>query len=208
MLRLLPSCPHDTVACMADDAPGVSQPFDMDAAQETLRLLQLAHDRWSEVYDRLVGTRFEGENTREEVSLRLRGPAVKTTMWVRALDDWCRGRASDNEPELPGYEDRRCEVEGLLNAARYATNRSLHQLLALMVPRGAMVFPFNPNDIFGTFTAVFWLREEHLPPISSEKGVQLELRKHYVEHMAWKEVGPTLDRLREWFEEVLAASEG
>jgi hypothetical protein len=192
---------------MTDDKGEAGRSFDLVAARQTLRLLQLAHDRWSETYAGLADMRFEGENSREEVSLRVRGPAVETTMWVRALDDWCRGLPGQRgpmQPVLTGYEDQRAELEGLLDGARYVTNRSLHQLLALMWPTGVMRFPLRSGNIFNTFAGVFWLPEGRLGSVSSENARQRSLRESYVEHMAEKEVGPTLDCLRDFFEAVFA----
>jgi hypothetical protein len=185
--------------------------FDFGTARRTLRQLQFAHDRWREVYAHLEDLRFEGENNREEVALRVRSPAVETITSVRALDDWCLGlldnKGRPTQPVLAGYEERRAEVEGLLNGARYATNRSLHQLLVPTTAYGLMRFPFNPNHIFNTFAGVRWLAERHLPPALSENPRQQELRKDYVKHMARQDVGPTLDRLREFFEAVLATDD-
>ncbi|GAB3460180.1 hypothetical protein [Actinophytocola sediminis] len=204
--------PHDAVADPSHEEDiQVSESFDLGAARETLRLLQFANDRWREVYAHLQDVRFEGENSRREVSLRVRGPAVETIMWARALDDWCRGlpdrTGRPTQPVLTGYQDRRVEEEGLLKGARYATNRSLHQLLALMVPWGTMRLPLNTRDIFGTFGGVRWLSESKLPPRSRENNGQQEIRKHYVAHLARNEVGATLDRLSRFFESVLAPEE-
>lgn len=67
-----------------------------------------------------------------------------------------------------------------------------------------MTFPFTPNQIFNTFRDVRWLPEGRLPP-SETRGPKL--RESYVTYLAGSAVGPTLDRLRKFFEAVLAAGD-
>ncbi len=185
--------------------------FDYRAARQALRLFQVAHDRWREVQARIAQTRFDEAGGRDEVSLALREPAVSAIMWARSLDDWCRGLPENGKPTapvIPGYLDKRTDVAGLLDATRYATNRSLHQLLEMMRPWGVMAFPLNPNDIFDTFRGVRWIPEGLLPPIESEKNeTQRRLRVQYIEILAGRDVGVALDRLRELFENAISSSQ-
>ncbi|AIJ23239.1 hypothetical protein [Amycolatopsis methanolica] len=185
----------------------MSNAFDYAKARGTLRVLQLAHDRWRDVFSQLDGMKFDDLNGREEVAHIIRGPAVEFLMWARGLDDFCRGmperrngKLTPTQPYLAGYEAARSSVEGLVDGARYATNREVHQLLALMEPKGAMRFPMSFPLAFDHFGGVRWLHEVHLPAVDEERSGQLQLRQAYVDHLAGQKVGPTLDDLRAWFE--------
>ncbi|MEU0465041.1 hypothetical protein ABZ215_13640 [Amycolatopsis sp. NPDC006131] len=181
--------------------------FDSATARGTLRVLQLAHDRWQDVCARLHGLKFEDLDGREEVAHVVRGPAVETLMWARGLDDFCRGMPKNGratQAVLDGYEAGREHLSGLVDGARYATNRSVHQLLALMRPLGAFVLPMKFPFGFDHFGGVKWLHEQHLPPADQEQPGQGRLRVAYVNHLASRDVGPTLDALRAWFEQQLA----
>ncbi|GAA5169121.1 hypothetical protein [Amycolatopsis dongchuanensis] len=188
--------------------------FDHPKARGTLRVLQLAHARWQDVFSRLDGMKFDDLNGREEVAYLIRGPAVEFLMWARGLDDFCRGmperrngKLVPTQPPLAGYESARVQVAGLVDGARYATHREVHQLLALMEPKGAMKFPILPLA-FDHFGGVQWLHDAHLPPANEERSGQLPLRQAYVDNLAGQKVGPTLDDLRAWFEGQLPWREG
>ncbi len=184
--------------------------FDDPQAHGTLRALQLAHERWQEVISRLDGMKFDDLNGREEVAHLVRGPAVEFLMWARGLDDFCRGMPErkngilvPTQPSLTGYDAGRTQVAGLVDGARYATNREVHQLLALMQPQGAMKFPLRFPWAFDHFAGVQWLYEAHLPPATVERPGQLQFRQAYVDNLAGHKVGPTLDALRAWFEDQI-----
>ncbi|MDQ0376639.1 hypothetical protein [Amycolatopsis thermophila] len=189
----------------------MTDPFDIPKARGTLRVLQLAHDRWTELYEGIEGLKFDDLNGQEEVAAIIRGPAVEMMMWARGLDDLCRGMPErrdgqlvPTEPDLPGYETARATVAGLVDGARYATNREVHQLLALMQPKGALKFPLTFPLAFDHFGGVQWLHEMQLPPAAEERRGQAPLRQAYVDHLAGRPVGPTLDGLRQWFESQLS----
>ena len=102
-----------------------SPPYDPDTAAAGLWLLRDAHDQWLADNTEVIGERAGPQP--EHVELRLHQHAASVLTWTRALDDLCDG---DPEPLLT-YRSVRPPMAPLLHGARYACNRSVHQLLTL-----------------------------------------------------------------------------
>jgi hypothetical protein len=62
------------------------------------------------------------------------------------------------------YVQARPGQKNQLDAARYAANRSIHQIIGVTLPYGVMNFPLNIKDIFDTYAGIRWLPAGHLPP--------------------------------------------
>ncbi|WP_116203895.1 hypothetical protein [Amycolatopsis circi] len=172
--------------------------FDFATANRALRLLRRAHDRWLQDLAVFDGSRFEDGLTREEAGFLLHGGAVEVLVWVRGLSDWCKN--------MPGYDAG--HMAGKLAGARYAVNRSIHQLLDFAQVAGAMRFPLRlgQSGLFNTFAEIRWVGEQALPPEGSERRNQIPLRKEYLEHLAGQSIADTLKSLRAWFEAQVPAA--
>lgn len=123
-------------------------------------------------------------------------------MWARGLDDWCKG--GEGRVGLPGYRESRESEIGLLEGARYVTNHALHQLADLTQLLGGFNFPFSFPFRFDKVAEIQWMHASHLPPSEEElNDTQRRYRRQYEEHLAGREVRPTIDWLLEWFERHL-----
>jgi hypothetical protein len=174
-----------------------SPPYDPDTAAAGLWLLRDAHDQWLADNTEVIGERAGPQP--EHVELRLHQHAASVLTWTRALDDLCDG---DPEPLLT-YRSVRPPMAPLLHGARYACNRSVHQLLTLTRVHRVMRFPLTPSMIFNTYGTFRWVPEKLLPLPGSERPSQASSRAEYVATMAGQEIGPTLQQLRDWFEQQL-----
>jgi hypothetical protein len=72
--------------------------FDLAAAKDAKRLIQLSHDQWSVGLTRLAGADMTDPHWRD-AALRQYAHAVAVLTWARGLDDMCRG----NTGQLPTY---------------------------------------------------------------------------------------------------------
>ncbi len=105
---------------------------------------------------------------------------------------------------MPGYAAARGQVADLLDAARYACNRALHQLTVLPRPTGGSSFPITFPLAFNEMAGYQWAHERDLPdPTDEHDDKQRVLRATYVTIRAGRDMADALDRLRRWFERVL-----
>lgn len=178
----------------AKDTPA----YDPDTAAAALWLLRDAHDRWLAEYVEVVATKGDTEHHRT-IALRLHQHTASVLTWSRGLDDLC-GR----EPgPLPSYQAARQAQPVLLDGARYACNRSLHQLLTLTRSVGGFSWPIVFPLVADEVGIIRWAEEDLLPPFASERTDQQRIRSAYLARFAGQPVGPALAELREWFEQQL-----
>lgn len=110
------------------------EPYDRDAARQALILLREAHDQWTALLPRALGP---GQDMRDpEWTLRtLHQHAASVLTWARGLDDMCDepdGLSANPANGGASYVERKqtAEMGGMLDAAIYACNRVIHQLIA------------------------------------------------------------------------------
>lgn len=178
----------------------MNRSLDRAAVLDGLRLLQLAHDRWYGARREVGGRKITGSAGRE-IALHAHGAAVEVVTWAGALDDVCK----DPSGPVPGYTAARAEIADLLDAARYARNRALHQLTVLPRPIGGisvpLVFPLVADEMAG----YQWAHDRDLPSAADEHdNTQRRLRAIYIALLAGRDMADALDQLRAWFERVLA----
>lgn len=173
--------------------------YDAAVATDGLWLLRDAHDHWLAEYDEVSKTRGDTEHHRT-VALRLHQHTASVLTWARAMDDLCDG---DPNP-LPSYRAARPPRAALLDGARYASNRSLHQLLTLTRSIGGFRFPLVMPLIANEVGIIRWADGWHLPPLASEFPAQQVLRGKYMAAFAGRPIFATLAELREWFEQQVA----
>jgi len=164
----------------------------IDAATEALRVLQAAHQQWTEA---LVAARGVDVDVVREHGPRNYGYIVTVLAVARGLDDMCK----DVQP----YATARPEREVLLDASRYACNRLLHQFVAMSQPMGGITFPIRLPIRFDKFAGYRWAPPAFLPPVETEDRRQQAMREKYISLLAGHRVGPTLAALRSWFEEQI-----
>jgi hypothetical protein len=164
--------------------------YRVDAAAAALTLLRTAHDQWSTDLG-LLGAHQCVEP--DEIRLRMFGTAAMVVLWARSLDDFCKG--SDGPTR---YRDARPGLADQLSAARYACNRAVHHLTPLPdLHPGGRSYP-KTYPVGYVVSGLRWATESALPDIADETNRQL--RQAYLRLYAGRDIGPTLDALRQWFD--------
>lgn len=170
-------------------------PYNPTAASAAHALLQNAHDDWTA---RLQDLRPDDdvEGGQADLRLRLYGSAASVLLWARGLDDMC-----DDPGGHPPYVAVRSGAAPLLSAARYASNHAIHQLIPLSdLDRGGWSYPKSYPLVIRAPTPR-WAPESALRPIDDDHNAKL--RSVYLNDWAGREMGPTLDALRAWFDQQL-----
>lgn len=166
--------------------------YDQNAALNALHLLQIAESQWVSGLDAIRGAKITAGIHEQE--LRQYGYAINVLVLVRGLDDMCRTKANYNLARAPRA--------ALLDAARYACNRVVHQLTILSQPVGAITVPLTVPFAFDKQKHFRWVPEPFLPrPQDERDDLQRQLRARYIDVLAGRDISPILGQLRQWFEE-------
>lgn len=184
----------------------VTNRFDWQTALEGLRLLEHAHQRYSDAELSLVSARL---NPRElyEAKLWLYGLALDTLTRVRGLHDWCTG--NEGRVALYSYVDslvewyypgpirtnRPSQIAEVLAGSRFIANKGIHMFATFAQPTTVYIAPGGMDSSqFGLLT---WL--PGLPPDSQLGKPDDKGRDAYERLLAGGKVETILNMLGDHF---------
>jgi hypothetical protein len=166
------------------------EPWNTEAARNALILLREAHDDWlmllPTAHDRI------GDPAPERTLRTLHQHAAAVLTWVRGLNDMAVGNNG-----LSGYPDTAKTPVELVDAAVYACNRAIHQLVAVgQYEVGGRRYPLRYSRSYAP-SGVTWVGEEALPPASADGGkIRPRRRAAYLTRWAGKPMADGLAEIR------------
>jgi hypothetical protein len=186
----------------------VTDRFDWQTALEGLRLLEHAHQRYSDAELSLISARLNPEEL-YEAKLWLYGLAVDTLTRVRGLHDWCRGEEgrvplhsyldSLVEWDYPGpvRTERPSQIAEVLAGSRFIVNKGIHVFATLARTTTVYIAPggMDPTQ-FGLLT---WLPVDALPPVSQLGRIDAVGRDAYKRLLTGGKVETILNMLGDHF---------
>jgi hypothetical protein len=162
--------------------------------------LELALARWREHASLPFDPPYDDPADLEAFTGPAQAYVVEVLAWMRALDDFYRGRQTG--AARPGYETARSQpMVVLLNGARFVANKSLHVLITpvRMPPaqiRAVASFGSPPIEPSIPPAIYLWPDLSDLPVDGKENT---EAREAYAARYVHQSVGTMIDELATWF---------
>jgi hypothetical protein len=178
------------------------EPWNAETAHEALILLREAHDAWITLLPTAHNRISDPAPERTLRTLHQHAAAVLT--WVRGLDDMAVG---DNG--LSGYPDTVATSVELVDAAVYACNRAIHQLIAVgQYQVGGRSYPLRYSRSYAP-SGVTWVGEEALPPASADSGkIRPRRRAAYLTQWAGQPMADGLAEIRSFMDTEIGPAVG
>jgi hypothetical protein len=164
-------------------------PYTPRAASMAATLMHDAYDAWI-----TAEMKLQADIGDVAWPTQMYGHAVGVVTWATALDELL-----DNPGGYTDYPDRRPDARQLLNAARYARHRAVHQLIPLAEPHAGYSTPFT-SPLRGDLV-YRWAPMLVMPDPKDEGGGRNGpvIRAAYADRWAGREMSPTLRELVDWF---------